>query len=32
MRQGRWTSAEMARRYIRDADLFKDNAASGIGL
>ena len=32
MRQGRWRSVTTARRYIRDADLYRDNAASGIGL
>lgn len=32
MRQGRWRSVTMARRYIQDADLFSDNAAAGIGL
>jgi hypothetical protein len=25
-------SVQMVRRYIRDAELFTDNAASGIGL
>ena len=32
MRQGRWRSVTTARRYIRDADLYRDNAAAGIGL
>lgn len=32
MRQTRHRSVAMVRRYIRDADLFSDNAAAGIGL
>lgn len=32
MRQTRHRSVAMVRRYIRDADLFNDNAAAGIGL
>lgn len=32
MAQGRWRSVSVARRYIRDAGLFDDNAAAGIGL
>lgn len=31
-RQGRWRSTQMVARYVRDADIFGDNAASGIGL
>lgn len=32
MKQGRWKSRAMVDRYVRDANLFSDNAASGIGL
>ncbi len=32
MEQGAWKSATMARRYIRDANLFRNNAAGQIGL
>lgn len=32
MRQGRWKSERVARGYIHDAHLFKDNAAKGIGM
>lgn len=32
LRQGNWASEKMARRYIRDANLFRDNAAGQIGL
>lgn len=32
MRQTRHTSERMVRRYIREASLFHDNAAGGIGL
>lgn len=32
MRQGGWTSEAMVRRYIRMADLFRDNAATFIDL
>jgi len=32
MRQGGWKSATMARRYIRDGSLFRDNAADSVGL
>ena len=32
MNQGRWKSRAMVDRYVRDANLFRDNAASGIGL
>jgi integrase len=32
MKQTGHRSAETVRRYIRDADLFRDNAAAGIGL
>lgn len=32
MKQGRWKSRAMVDRYVRDATLFEDNAASGIGL
>lgn len=31
-RHGRWTNVTMVRRYIRDADLWTENAATGIGL
>jgi hypothetical protein len=30
MRQGGWTSEAMVRRYIRMADLFKENAADYV--
>lgn len=30
--QGAWASERMARRYIRDANLFRDNAAGQVGL
>ncbi len=32
LKQGNWASERMARRYIRDANLFRDNAAGQIGL
>jgi site-specific recombinase XerD len=32
MAQGAWHSEKMARRYIRDATLFRDNAAGRVGL
>jgi site-specific recombinase XerD len=32
IRQGNWKSEKMARRYIRDGALFRDNAAGQIGL
>lgn len=32
MRQGRWRSRTMVDRYVREASLFDDNAAAGIGL
>ncbi len=32
MEQGAWKSALMARRYIRDANLFRNNAAGQVGL
>ena len=32
MAQGGWKSVTMARRYIRDGSLFRDNAAALIGL
>lgn len=32
MKQGRWKSRAMVDRYVRDANLFTDNAAAGIGL
>lgn len=32
LKQGNWASEKMARRYIRDANLFRDNAAGQIGL
>lgn len=32
IRQGGWASEKMARRYIRDASLFRDNAADSLGL
>lgn len=32
MKQGRWKSRTMVDRYVRDASLFTDNAAQGIGL
>lgn len=32
MKQTGHRSAETVRRYIRDSDLFSDNAAAGIGL
>ncbi len=32
MAQGRWKSRAMVDRYVRDASLFRDNAAAGIGL
>lgn len=32
IRQGGWASEKMARRYIRDASLFRDNAAGDLGL
>lgn len=32
MVQGRWRSRSMVDRYVRDASLFRDNAAAGIGL
>ena len=32
MRQGRWASRSMVDRYVREATLFEDNAAAGIGL
>lgn len=32
IRQGGWASEKMARRYIRDASLFRDNAADALGL
>lgn len=31
-KQGRWKSMATVSIYIRDAELFEDNAASGIGL
>jgi integrase len=30
MKQGRWKSAEVCLGYIRSANLFKDNAATGL--
>lgn len=30
MRQGRWTSRATVDRYVREADLFRDNAAAGL--
>jgi integrase len=30
MKQGRWSSRTMVDRYVRDATLFRDNAASGL--
>ena len=32
MAQGRWSSRSMVDRYVREASLFSDNAAAGIGL
>ena len=32
MAQGRWRSVAIVRSYVRDASLFTDNAAAGIGL
>lgn len=32
MKQGRWKSRPMVDRYVRDASLFDENAAAGIGL
>jgi integrase len=32
MAQGRWSSRAMVDRYVRDASLFRDNAADGLGL
>jgi len=32
MRQTGHKSADMVARYVRDASLFDDNAAAGIGL
>jgi hypothetical protein len=32
MRQTRHKSTEMLRRYIRDANLFRDNASARLGL
>lgn len=32
MRQGRWSSRTMVDRYVREASLFRANAAAGIGL
>ena len=32
LKQGNWASERMARRYIRDANLFRDNAAGQLGL
>ena len=32
MRQGRWKSRTMVDRYVREASLFRENAATGIGL
>jgi site-specific recombinase XerD len=32
VRQGNWKSEKMARRYIRDGSLFRDNAAGQVGL
>ena len=32
MNQGGWKSSAMARRYIRDGSLFRDNAAGSVGL
>jgi site-specific recombinase XerD len=32
MRQGRWNSVTMARRYIRSGSLFQENAAAHCGL
>lgn len=32
MEQGAWKSPLMARRYIRDANLFRNNAADSLGL
>ena len=32
MKQGRWRSLPVARRYIRDGSLFLENAAASIGL
>lgn len=32
MAQGRWRSRSMVDRYVREASLFRDNAAAGIGL
>ncbi len=32
MRQGRWSSRAMVDRYVREADLWRENAAAGIGL
>jgi len=32
MRQTRHKSADMLRRYVRDASLFRDNASARVGL
>ncbi len=32
VRQGGWKTERMARRYVRDGSLFRDNAASKVGL
>lgn len=32
MAQGRWSSRAMVDRYVREANLFRDNASAGIGL
>ena len=32
MDHGRWSSVQMARRYIREAELFEENAAGALGL
>jgi site-specific recombinase XerD len=31
-RQGRWTSPAMVGRYVREAELFRENAAAAVGL
>ena len=32
IKQGAWASEKMARRYVRDGNLFRDNAAGQVGL
>jgi integrase len=32
VRQGAWKTERMARRYVREGSLFRDNAASQVGL